>query len=127
MASSGYSDETTFNSVWNTTVVSARFTNLNVQIGGVLNFLISGDAATDTTETTVTPILRQISDELILRIMALSKVEKTVNPWDFLSVFSMSRIRREYALELQLIATTLGNTDVLEVVSISGLGANNDM
>ena len=67
-----------------------RFGYWNVAIGEILNFEITGNGGTDITSTKVTGLLRQLSEEALLRALAASKISGVTNPWDFVS----SRITR---------------------------------
>ena len=66
MAFAGYMTEATVESIWDTSWDTTRFTNVNLRIGNILNFLIADNAQTEITDTAVTPVLAQISEEILL-------------------------------------------------------------
>ena len=84
MAAAGYMTEADTESIWNTTLDTTRFGKINVRIGEVLNFWCFGDAATDTTDTKILPILEQISEEALIELIAAAKTTGFNNPWDFI-------------------------------------------
>lgn len=84
MAASGYMTEVDTESIWNTVLDTTRFGKINVRIGEVLNFWCFGDAATDTTDTRILPILEQISEEALIELIDASKSEKFNDPWTFI-------------------------------------------
>jgi len=108
MTSSGYATEATFESIWDTTIATARFNDLNVRIGEILNFLIMEDEATDTTDTAVTTVLAHITEVLIVEIVAQSKINATTNPWDFLGVLDPVRILNRFRPIINSIKIKLG-------------------
>lgn len=85
MAASGYMTEADTESIWATTLVTARFNKINVRIGEILNFYCNKnhDAATDITDTKILPILEQISEEGLFELLASAAIEKPTNPWQF--------------------------------------------
>lgn len=94
MASSGYMTEADWESIWNTgDFDTTRFGKVNVRMGEILNFTIRPDmdAQTDITDTAITPILEQLSEEGLNILIAASKGTKFNNPWDFIeaNVFSV--------------------------------------
>ena len=81
MAAAGYMTELDTESIWSTSLTTARFDNINVRIGELLNFEITGDAATDITDTKVLPILEHISEEVLFEIIVSSKGVGEAVPW----------------------------------------------
>jgi len=63
---------------------TTRFGKINVRIGELLNFWCFGDAATDTADTKILPILEQISEEILIELIAAAKTAGFNNPWDFI-------------------------------------------
>jgi hypothetical protein len=55
-------------SIWDTTWDTTRFGNIGVRIAEILNFLVNEDATSQVTDTSVTPILEQISEEILLEL-----------------------------------------------------------
>jgi hypothetical protein len=84
MAAAGYMTEADFESIWDTTITTARFALINVRLGEILNYLITGDASTDTTDTKVLPIYEQISEEALMNILQASKSNKFSDVWQFI-------------------------------------------
>jgi hypothetical protein len=72
-------------SIWDTTWDTTRFGKIGVRIAEVLNFLISGDATTQVTSTAVTPILEQISEEILFELANAAKANKFSDIWQFIS------------------------------------------
>ena len=115
MASSGYMTIGDVRSIWATALGDAtRFGYINVRFGEILNFTCrkDKDATTDITETKVLPILEQISEEGLLRLIAASKLANVTNPWDFIQanvVSVMSKVlrdNRELIEEIKLVLET---------------------
>ncbi len=102
IAASGYMTETDTESIWDTTLDSTRFGKINVRIGEILNFWITGDASTDITDTEVTPILEQLSEEALTELIAASKVTGVVIPTAWLAAnvasITMNVINRNYSI-----------------------------
>lgn len=84
MAASGYMTEADFESIWGATIETARFVLINVRLGEILNYLLTGDAATDITDTKVLPILEQLSEEALMNILQGSKSNKFNDVWQFI-------------------------------------------
>jgi hypothetical protein len=84
MAAAGYMTEVDTESIWDTTLDTTRFGKINVRLGEVLNFWVTGDAATDVTDTKVLPILEQLSEEALIKLIAAAKITAPNNPWDFI-------------------------------------------
>lgn len=84
MAATGYMTELDVESIWDTAWDTTRFGKINIRIGEILNFLIHGDATTDVTDTTVLPIIEQISEEILLELKLAAQANAIVVPWDFI-------------------------------------------
>ena len=115
MASSGYMTIAETRSIWAATLGDAtRFDYINVRFGEILNFKCrkDKDAATDITETKVLPILEQISEEALFRLIAAAKIDATNAPWTFIQanvVSVMSKVlrdNRELIDEIKLVLET---------------------
>lgn len=115
MAASGYMTEADTESIWNTTLVTARFDNINLRIAEQLNFWCTDDATSQVTNTAVTPVLEQISEEILLELIAASKTYAVDRPWDFIQA-NVGRISRKiltnYGIILDKIRTILGSTKI---------------
>ena len=85
MAAVGYMAETDVESIWDTTWDTTRFDHINLRIAEMLNFLVNGDATNQITDTAVTPILEQISEEILLDLKLAAQANAITVPWDFIS------------------------------------------
>ena len=85
MAVTGYMTELDVESIWDTAWDTVRFGKINVRIAEMLNFLVNGDASVDIADTTVLPILEQISEEILLELKLAAQANAIVVPWDFIS------------------------------------------
>ena len=73
MAASNYMTEADTESIWDTTLDTTRFGKIGVRIAEILNFWINGDATSQVTDTGVTPILEQLSEECLVELIAAAK------------------------------------------------------
>ena len=85
MAFAGYMTEADVESIWDTKWDTARFDNINLRIGEMLNFLIGGDATAVITNTAVLPILEQVSEEILLDLKLAAQANSIIVPWDFIT------------------------------------------
>ena len=85
MAASNYMTEEDTESIWDTSLDTTRFGNIGVRIAEILNFFINDDATSQVTNTAYTPICEQLSEEALIELIAAAKVEKAVQPWDFIT------------------------------------------
>ena len=69
MAFAGYMDEGDVESIWDTEWDTTRFDNINLRIGEMLNFLVTGIATQEITDTAVLPVLTQISEEVLFLLI----------------------------------------------------------
>ena len=95
MAASGYMTEADVESIWDTAWDTARFDKINVRIAEILNFLVTGDATSQVTSTAATPILEQISEEILLDLKLAAQANAILVPWDFIQA-NISKIDWEY-------------------------------
>lgn len=106
-------------SIWETTIPTARFDLINVRLAEQLNFWVNDDATSQVTNAAVTPVLEQISEEILFDLLASAKLEKVTNPWDFVqaNVVRISwRILRNYDILLEKIKKILGRNRTIEIV-----------
>lgn len=132
MASLGYGVETTVESIWSTFWDTTKFNFINVLIGTQFNFWITDDAGTDITDTEVKEILKQETHALFAFWNAITKIESTSNPWEFISVWmndylSGDDFYRRYRLLIEKCARILSQTEAIELVSLAGFGASSDL
>jgi len=85
MAASNYMTEADVESIWDTEWDTTRFGNIGVRIAEILNFLVSGNATSQVTDTSVLPILEQISEEILLELKLAAQANAIIVPWDFIS------------------------------------------
>ncbi len=85
MAFAGYMTELDVESIWDTEWDTTRFGKINIRIGEILNFLITGDATTVITATSVLPIVEQISEEILLELKLAAQANSIIVPWDFIT------------------------------------------
>ena len=85
MAFAGYMTEADVESIWDTKWDTVRFDNINLRIGEMLNFLVTGNATTEITNTAVLPILEQISEEILLDLKLAAQANAIIVPWDFIT------------------------------------------
>ena len=115
MVSSGYMTYATFKSIWTAEIVEARFDLINVRLGGVLNFLLTRDAANDITDTRVTALLPQFCEEGLLNLMNGSKSNKFSDVWQFITtdaVRIMSRVLTQNREIVDMIYQVLGKKKI---------------
>ena len=100
-------------SIWNTQLDTTRFGKIGVRIAEQLNFWINDDATSQITDTKVTPILEQISEEILIGLLNKAKVEK--DPYQFMAmqVTRTSRdILRNYGDILQKIRQVISKEKI---------------
>ena len=122
MAASNYMTESEFESVWNTSIDTTRFGNIGVRIAEFCNFKIYRNATTQCTNTAVTPLLEQFSEEVLLLALAAAKIEASVNPWEFVQGNIMRFLVQHYNVWREIfddIRLIESQEHVLEFVSIS--------
>ena len=85
MAFAGYMTELDVESIWDTAWDTVRFGKINIRIGEMLNFLVTGNATTAITSTAVLPILEQISEEILLDLKLAAQANAITVPWDFIA------------------------------------------
>lgn len=112
-------------SIWKTTLDddgngNGRFTKIGVRIAEILNFAIMQDATTQITNTAVTPILEQLSEECLFDLIATAKTIAVPNPWEFVQthiVGVMSRLLRLNKDIIDNVKKTLNRSKSIEIVS----------
>jgi hypothetical protein len=72
-------------SIWNTTWDTTRFGKIGIRIAEMLNMLVNDDATSQVTDTKVTPVLEQISEEILLELANAAKVNKYQDIWQYIS------------------------------------------
>ena len=95
MVASGYMTELDVESIWDTTWDTARFDKINLRIAEILNFLVNQDATNQVTNAAATPILEQISEEILLDLKLTAQANAITVPWDFIQA-NISKIDWKY-------------------------------
>ena len=90
MAATNYMTEADTESIWDTALDTARFALIGVRIAEILNVEINGDATTNVTDTKVIPILEQLSEEGLFRLISAAKETAVTKPWDFIRANTVS-------------------------------------
>lgn len=119
MVASSYMTEADTESIWDTSLDTTRFDKAGVRIAEQLNFWVNDDSTSQVTNGAVTPILEQLSEEILFDLYSSAKIEKPVNPWDFVqtNVVRVSwRILRNYDKLLDKIKKILGRDKSIEIV-----------
>lgn len=100
-------------SMWDVLFESTRFAKANVRIGSLINFWITQAAGTDIVDADITPILAQLSEEILLDLYIAAKAHKLVDPWDFvqahISSVTISHLKENREL-LQMIRDKIYGT-----------------
>lgn len=110
MVSSGYMTEATFEGIWDADITTARFDLINVRLGGILNYLITQDGATDTTDTKVLVIYEQMCEEAMLNILQAAKSNKFSDVWQFIqtnAVRVMAKVLWDNRTIIEMLGITL--------------------
>ena len=120
MAVSSYMTRTDTQTFWDTTLDNTRYDLVAIRIAEQLNFWVTDNATTQVTNTAVTPILEQLSEEILLEVIQASKSYAVEKPWDFIqaNVARISlKILENYDILLKKISKILGNTGIELTVS----------
>ena len=72
-------------SIWDTALDTNRFGKIGVRIAELLNFAVNGNATSQVTSTAVTPIMEQLSEEILIELIATAKISAVTDPWDFIA------------------------------------------
>lgn len=84
MVATNYMTEEDTESIWDTALDTTRFGKIGVRMAEILNFWVNGDATSQVTNTAVTPILEQLSEEALVRLIMAAKANKMNDPWLFI-------------------------------------------
>ena len=111
MVAISYMTRTDTQTIWDVALDSTRYDKVAVRIAEQLNFWVNADATEQVVNTAVTPMLEQLSEEILLELIQASKSYAVEKPWDFIQakVARIStRILVNYDLILKKIKTILG-------------------
>jgi hypothetical protein len=73
-------------SIWDATLDTDRFGKIGVRIAEILNFWVNDSATSQVTNTAVTPIMEQLSEEILFDLINAAKVNKYVDVWQFIQM-----------------------------------------
>jgi len=107
-------------SIWSTTLDTTRFGKIGVRIAEVLNFKINQNATSQVTSTAVTPILEQISEEILIDLIAAAKGTGVTRPWDFIQANfgdSVTKILWRWRTEIKEIKKIVNRSKTIEIVT----------
>lgn len=107
-------------SIWSTSLDTTRFGKIGIRIAEFLNFKIMQDATSQITSTAVIPILEQISEEIIIDLIAGAKGTDAIVPWEFISANlgdSMTKIAWRWHTEIKEIKKILNRSKTIEIVT----------
>lgn len=119
MVASNYMTEADTESIWDTTLDTTRFGKIGVRIAEILNFWVNDDATDQVDNTAVTPILKQLSEEILFDLIAAAKINAVTNPWDFIQsnvVRISQRILQNYDKILTKIRKIENKEKSIEIV-----------
>lgn len=105
-------------SIWSVSLDATRFGNIGVRIAEQLNFWVNDDSTSQVVNTAVTPIMEQLSEEILLDLITAAKAYSPTQPWDFIQanvIRVSSRILSNYKIILKKIKNILG-TEKIELV-----------
>ena len=110
--------ELTVEGIWDTSWDTARFDLINLRLAKILNFLVTSNATTQVTSTACTPILEQISEEILLDLKLAAQANAITVPWDFIQA-NISKIDRKFydTYLLERIRKVLGYSKTIEIVT----------
>lgn len=121
MAAENYMTELDTESIWAAQLETARFAKIGVRIAEILNFAVNKNATTQVTNTAVTPIMEQLSEEGLFRLMGAAKMDKVQDPWDFVQanvISVMSQVLEENKEIIKDIKDVVGNKRYLGYSSL---------
>jgi len=105
--------------IWDVALDTTRFDLVNIRIAEQLNFWVNDDATSQVVSTAITPIMEQISEEILLDLITAAKAYSPTQPWDFIqaNVIRVSnRILSNYGIILKKIRKILGLDKTIEIV-----------
>lgn len=83
MAASNYMTEADTEAIWSKSLTTATFALIGVRIAEILNFWIYRDATQQCTNTAVTPILEQLSEQALIKIIYEAKAQNVLKPGEY--------------------------------------------
>ena len=98
MAAANYMTEADTESIWAATLDTTRFGKIGVRMAEFINFKLYRDSTNQCTETAVTPMLEEFSEEVLIDLIQAAKANVTLNPWDFIQANITSFLIQHYKL-----------------------------
>ena len=112
MAAANYMTELDTENIWTIVLDTTQFGNIGVRIAEQLNFWVNDDATSQVTNTAITPILEQISEEILFDLLAAAKGTDVIDPWTWMqaNIVRVSvRILKNYGVIFRKIKKILGS------------------
>jgi len=109
-------------SIWDVDLNATRFGKIGIRIAQQLNFWVNDDATSQVVNTAVTPIMEQISEEILLDLITAAKAYSPTQPWDFIqaNVIRISwRILQNYNIILKKIRKILNRDKTIEITTVT--------
>ena len=85
MAASNYMTEADTESIWDVSLDTTRFGKIGVRIAKILNFWVYDDATNQCTNTAITPMFEQLSEEILMELINAAKANKFTDVWAFIT------------------------------------------
>jgi hypothetical protein len=98
MAATNYMTEVDTESIWDVSLDTTRFGKIGVRIAEILNVWVNGDATTNVTDTAVTPIMEQLSEETLINLINAAKINKFSDVWGFIQA-NVARIATKVIMD----------------------------
>lgn len=111
MAAANYMTEADTESIWAAALDTTRFGKIGVRMAEFINFKLYRNSTTQCTNTAVTPLLEEFSEEVLMLLIAAAKLNAVTNPWDFIQVNITAYLIMHYRVwkeEFREIKETLG-------------------
>ena len=83
MAASNYMTETDTEAIWSKNLTTATFALIGVRIAEVLNFWVNDDATNQVTNTAVTPLMEQLSEQALIQLLYEARAQNTLKPGEY--------------------------------------------
>ena len=108
-------------SIWSATLETARFALIGIRLAEFINFKLYADATNQCTDTGVTPLLEQFSEEVLIQLIAAAKETVVTEPWTFIQSNVMSFLIKHFRLWKETfleIKKALGRNKSIEIVTV---------
>jgi len=110
--------ETDVESIWDTAWDTTRFDLINLRLAEIINFLVNQDSTSQVVSTACTPILEQISEEILLDLKLAAQANAITLPWDFIQA-NISKVDWKFydTYLLEKVRKVLGRSKTIEIVT----------